>query len=599
MTEQLLTKCPHCETTFRLSPAQLETAQGAVRCGACLQVFHASDFLVDQNDPTNTSETNPNKPFDTPGMDTGSLSTSDSTESQPFSFETSEEESEADIYGHSELNLKEESREEADEAWAEALLRELNEEDSAASFGQPAEDFSSQPTDSDDADSAKAINEEGLPHQDQAAAFDFSEALPESTQTQDEHQLQGDHHDGGRDDPSAQFAEKIKPESSIDETELSDTFKQLESFDKDSPYQNPFTDELISSQSVPTKLEGSDESWAQTMLTELEDEEHEIDHQSMALEEQKSEDPGLFGLGYQPEEASDEIKKEAKTGVRSKLDQVDDNFFATEDENDLLSGGDNNIADIDNNMADSDQDKSSLFTDSDLTPQIMAVGNSDDDDITDDITDDIANDFTNDNIPNLLTDHDENKPAGDYLSQFESDSFDVVLPSAQTRRSFIRPLAGVALNVVVLLLLATQFTVYNFDSLARQEKLRPQLQQICEILACALPSINDASQIKGANLVVRLHPTEVNALVIDAIIYNRSKFEQPFPILQLSFSDINGALIASRDFSPAEYRRGELLFIESMPSNTPIHLSLEILDPGAKAVNYQLKFHYPKPKTQS
>ncbi|MBV1919603.1 MAG: zinc-ribbon domain-containing protein [Pseudomonadales bacterium] len=35
MSEQLLTKCPHCATTFRLSQQQLEIAGGAVRCGAC------------------------------------------------------------------------------------------------------------------------------------------------------------------------------------------------------------------------------------------------------------------------------------------------------------------------------------------------------------------------------------------------------------------------------------------------------------------------------------------------------------------------------------------------------------------------------------
>ena len=31
-----------------------------------------------------------------------------------------------------------------------------------------------------------------------------------------------------------------------------------------------------------------------------------------------------------------------------------------------------------------------------------------------------------------------------------------------------------------------------------------------------------------------------------------------------------------------------------MPPQTPIHISLEIKDPGAKAVNYSLSFHSPE-----
>lgn len=41
-----VTRCPFCETTFRVTETQLNAARGAVRCGACLQVFVASDHFV-------------------------------------------------------------------------------------------------------------------------------------------------------------------------------------------------------------------------------------------------------------------------------------------------------------------------------------------------------------------------------------------------------------------------------------------------------------------------------------------------------------------------------------------------------------------------
>ena len=89
-------------------------------------------------------------------------------------------------------------------------------------------------------------------------------------------------------------------------------------------------------------------------------------------------------------------------------------------------------------------------------------------------------------------------------------------------------------------------------------------------------------------------PEFAGALVVDAILYNRATFSQPFPLLELRFADLNGSLIASRRFKPAEYLSGELAGVSEMPSQTPIHISLDILDPGNRAVNYSLSFHSPE-----
>lgn len=41
------TRCPHCQTSFRVTEAQLATARGLVRCGACLEVFNAQAHWVE------------------------------------------------------------------------------------------------------------------------------------------------------------------------------------------------------------------------------------------------------------------------------------------------------------------------------------------------------------------------------------------------------------------------------------------------------------------------------------------------------------------------------------------------------------------------
>ncbi|MGF6327195.1 putative Zn finger-like uncharacterized protein [Pseudomonas sp. BS3782 TE3695] len=142
--------------------------------------------------------------------------------------------------------------------------------------------------------------------------------------------------------------------------------------------------------------------------------------------------------------------------------------------------------------------------------------------------------------------------------------------------------------------LAGQYVAYHFDELARQDQYRPWFQQLCPHIGCTVPSKVDIAKVKSSNLVVRSHPDFNGALVVDAIIYNRAPFSQPFPLLELRFADLNGHLIASRRFKPGEYLNGDLEGMAEMPPQTPIHIALDILDPGPKAVNYSLSFHSPE-----
>ncbi|MDG9924554.1 MULTISPECIES: DUF3426 domain-containing protein [unclassified Pseudomonas] len=150
------------------------------------------------------------------------------------------------------------------------------------------------------------------------------------------------------------------------------------------------------------------------------------------------------------------------------------------------------------------------------------------------------------------------------------------------------------LNLIAAAALATQYVIYHFEELARQDQYRPWFETLCPEIGCTLPSKVDISQVRSTNLVVRSHPQYMDALMVDAILYNRAPFAQPFPLLELRFADLNGQLIASSRFRPSEYLSGELAGQDEMPPQTPIHISLEIKDPGAKAVNYSLSFHSPE-----
>lgn len=150
-----------------------------------------------------------------------------------------------------------------------------------------------------------------------------------------------------------------------------------------------------------------------------------------------------------------------------------------------------------------------------------------------------------------------------------------------------------SLNLLVAALLVLQIGWFNIDTFSRQEPYRSYYQALCPTLGCEVPPSHDMNLIKSYNLVVRSHPDAQNALAIDSILLNTATFSQPFPKLTLAFTDIDNNPVAHRIFEPSEYLAGELAGVTEMPSQRPIHIALEILDPGVEAVNYQLAIVNP------
>jgi hypothetical protein len=175
--------------------------------------------------------------------------------------------------------------------------------------------------------------------------------------------------------------------------------------------------------------------------------------------------------------------------------------------------------------------------------------------------------------------------------QFERDAISFAEEKPKTKRwSWL---------IGCLLLLAglgAQIAWVKLDEWSTQSPYRTYYAKACEILQCQLTDISDISQIRSTHLVVRSHPDEKNALIVDAIIANSADFQQPFPAIKLIFLDIQGQPMASRAFQPKEYIKGELFGQTIMPARQSIQLSLSIVDPGDKAVNYRLEMVSATPK---
>lgn len=153
------------------------------------------------------------------------------------------------------------------------------------------------------------------------------------------------------------------------------------------------------------------------------------------------------------------------------------------------------------------------------------------------------------------------------------------------RRRLLWPL----LALVALLCLLAQVAWLEFDRLSRIEPYRSAYSVACRVIGCELPELLDRQQIQTSNLLVRSHPELVDALQVDVILQNNASFEQTFPVLELTFTNLRSEPVATRRLDPTDYLGGELAGRNKMPVRQPIHIALEIADPGSEAVSYHIK----------
>ncbi len=180
-------------------------------------------------------------------------------------------------------------------------------------------------------------------------------------------------------------------------------------------------------------------------------------------------------------------------------------------------------------------------------------------------------------------------PPLDDLSAYEQLSREPVSVRAHSRSR----LRGWFWSLVVLALLAvlvSQVVYFQFDRLAAIPELRGWYEKACNYAGCELEPLVAMDRIRSRKLVVRTDPENRNALLVDAVIVNQAEFEQPFPAIALTFSNLNGDVVAQSIFPPGEYLAGEGVSLDAMPSDTPVRISISIRDPGRDAVNYNLRF---------
>lgn len=188
-------------------------------------------------------------------------------------------------------------------------------------------------------------------------------------------------------------------------------------------------------------------------------------------------------------------------------------------------------------------------------------------------------------IADVLSDKSRDLAADD-LSAALKQSYVPVRPSVPWWSTLI----WVVLILTVLIAALGQLTWFNREKLLLQAELKPHLERLCERIDCKLKQEIDLTSIELLSRDVRSHPTRAKALLITATFINRADFEQPYPDVGLTLSDLGGNVIAQRQFKPAEYLKTDYLEKQLMTREVPITMVMEVQDPGQESISYHFDF---------
>ena len=145
-------------------------------------------------------------------------------------------------------------------------------------------------------------------------------------------------------------------------------------------------------------------------------------------------------------------------------------------------------------------------------------------------------------------------------------------------------------NLLLLLGLLAQATYAGRSWWMNEPRLRPWLDAACLRFDCRLPPRTDLGQIALVSRDVRPHPSQAGALIISATMLNRAAFTQPYPIVEITLSDLDEQRVAMRRVAPQDYLVDARALARGLAPNATATIDLEVQDPGRNAVAFEVKF---------
>ena len=146
-----------------------------------------------------------------------------------------------------------------------------------------------------------------------------------------------------------------------------------------------------------------------------------------------------------------------------------------------------------------------------------------------------------------------------------------------------------ALVPLLLALLVLQVLVADRVRLAADAAWRPRIVALCSALRCSVPAWREPSAFHVTARDMRPHPNAAGALLLSATFRNDAVFAQSWPLLQVQLANPEGETLGLRRFAPRDYLGSDPASEQIAPGQSA-SVSLAILDPGKRAVSFDLAF---------
>ncbi|TQV72399.1 DUF3426 domain-containing protein [Aliikangiella marina] len=528
------TRCPQCKTAFKVSEKMLAMAHGKVRCGACLEVFQATDHilkprsssqavtpssltqatLTQSQSATTSSIASPTgysevKPDESPISDwqlpdakatkpTLDFEPAESPESENIEHQLNSEKSDSDFTSldHTEVSDTDVENADVTETHLDDIDVEGEQVDPEISLNEEFEDALDDPLQDEEVD----IAEESL-----GAAVDEPDLSA----------LDADHLVASRDELEDEHGQ---PLSEQDDSNLDEVLARMDSVEE-SLNESPLTE--ADNPEFEPELEEQMETYAADQAVESD---LSIDEM---IDEAFADDPDIS------EQLVDEQALE-----QGGLDDFEDGGFVESD-----------VTDFDESL-DSDQ---------------LALADSQELEIL------------SDNLAEQIHDSDVEP---DPLEEFEE--------RVEKKKTSLRTLMLSAVVLGVLGYLSVNFWS-NRQTLAYDETWGGLTQTLCGALPCDIQPRKDTNRISLQQRIVTPSETQENFLDIKIVLVNQANFAQAYPEITIDFTNENDQVVAVKQFNVSEYfpeKQGQL-----MPPNAEIHIAWTIEQPHPEGLGFRFSFN--------
>lgn len=151
-------------------------------------------------------------------------------------------------------------------------------------------------------------------------------------------------------------------------------------------------------------------------------------------------------------------------------------------------------------------------------------------------------------------------------------------------------LAWIAAAIVLAGVIAWEVAEFHGTPLPQRPEIERLLVRLGLREAPPPPVFRDLDRIHLVSRELRTHPVAPGRLVLKATIVNRAARKQPYPDLEVTLLDAAGQALSSQRFTPRDYLAAGADRSAGMAPQAYLPLTLELDDPGERAVGFELKF---------